>query len=310
MCTEKIKKRERVVRIIQEQKPFLKCPICSKPLKIELASSLTCKKGHSYDFSKKGTINFLGNGCKLTYSKELFEARNAVCEAGFYDPLIEELAEVVSRHQQKINRKISVLDIGCGEGSHISGIFRRMDARKQSLFIGMDISKESIQIAARNEMDIIWCVGDLAKLPFVNQSVDVALNIFSPANYGEFDRVLTDDGIVVKVVPGSNYLKELREVFYEGEEKCTYTNDRTLNYFEQKMEVLDVKEVSYPFIVEKEMVASFVQMTPLTWEKDQSKINKSKQPIERLTADFTIIIGKKKPYGLEPSKCKEPSLNL
>ena len=123
MCTEKIKKRERVVRIIQEQKPFLKCPICSKPLKIELASSLTCKKGHSYDFSKKGTINFLGNGCKLTYSKELFEARNAVCEAGFYDPLIEELAEVVSRHQQKINRKISVLDIGCGEGSHISGIF-------------------------------------------------------------------------------------------------------------------------------------------------------------------------------------------
>ena len=57
------------------------------------------------------------------------------------------------------------------------------------------------------------------------------------------------------------------------------------------------------------MVNSFVQMTPLTWEKGQSKINNLKQPIERLTADFTIIIGKK-PYGLEPSKCKEPSLNL
>ena len=75
------------------------------------------------------------------------------------------------------------------------------------------------------------------------------------------------------------------------------------------MEVLDVKEVSYPFIVEKEMVASFVQMTPLAWEKDQSKINKSKQPIERLTADFTIIIGKKKPYDLKPSRYREPSLD-
>ena len=56
------------------------------------------------------------------------------------------------------------------------------------------------------------------------------------------------------------------------------------------------------------MVNSFVQMTPLTWEKDQSKINNLKQPIERLTADFTIIIGKK-PYDLRPSKYKEPSLN-
>lgn len=39
-----------------------------------------------------------------------------------------------------------------------------------------------------------------------------------------------------------------------------------------------------------------------------NKINNLKQPIERLTADFTIIIGKK-PYDLRPSKCKEPSLN-
>lgn len=309
MSTEKIKKRERAIRMIQERKHFLKCPICSNPMYIDPSKSLTCKRGHSYDLSKKGTINFLGNSCKLIYSKELFEARNAVCEAGFYDQLLVELVDMISRYQQKRNRKLNILDIGCGEGSHISGIFRRVDARKQTLFIGMDISKDSINIAARNEMDIIWCVGDLAKLPFMDQSIDIALNIFSPANYGEFERVLKDDGIVIKVVPGSNYLKEIREVFYEGEEKSTYSNDRTLNYFEQKMEILDVKEVQYFFPVAKEMLSPFVQMTPLTWEKDQSRLNNLKQPIQGLTADFTIIIGKKKmPYDLRPSRCKELSL--
>lgn len=97
-------------------------------MKIDLSRSLTCKKGHSYDLSKKGTINSLRNACKLIYSKELFEARNAVCEAGFYDPLLEELVEVISRHQQKINRKVNVLDIGC-KGSKLSFYYRKRNGQ-------------------------------------------------------------------------------------------------------------------------------------------------------------------------------------
>ena len=48
---------------------------------------------------------------------------------------------------------------------------------------------------------------------------DVILNILSPANYAEFTRLLKPDGLFVKVVPENDYLKELRNVFYDETER-------------------------------------------------------------------------------------------
>src|SRR5699024_11433583 len=56
----------------------------------------------------------------------------------------------------------------------------------------------------------LWLVGDLANTPIGDGSCQVILNIFSPANYMEFKRVLAPNGLVEKVVPRANYLKELR----------------------------------------------------------------------------------------------------
>ena len=39
-------------------------------------------------------------------------------------------------------------------------------------------------------MLILYGVADLARLPFQNRTIDVVLNILSPANYGEFYRIL------------------------------------------------------------------------------------------------------------------------
>lgn len=89
-------------------------------------------------------------------------------------------------------------------------------------------------------------------------------------------------------------MKELREIFYAGKEKSEYHNDRVLKYFEEKMEVLDVRDIYYQFNVESEMLNAFSQMTPLTWEKDIRLITSLGQQIDKLTADFTIIVGKKK----------------
>nr|WP_261383929.1 hypothetical protein [Bacillus licheniformis] len=36
----------------------------------------------------------------------------------------------------------------------------------------------------------------------------------SPSNYAEFERLLSDDGIVLKVIPRSGHLKELRRFLY------------------------------------------------------------------------------------------------
>lgn len=53
-----------------------------------------------------------------------------------------------------------------------------------------------------------WFVADLKRLPVQNAAADVVLNVFSPADYGEFRRVLTPDGELLKVVPGPDYLLE------------------------------------------------------------------------------------------------------
>ncbi len=54
-------------------------------------------------------------------------------------------------------------------------------------------------------------IGDLANLPLLDNSIDILLNLLSPANYQEFARVLKPGGLLIKVIPGSEYLKEVRQ---------------------------------------------------------------------------------------------------
>src|SRR5699024_1896748 len=104
----------------------------------------------------------------------------------------------------------------CGEGSHLSSICDTvsLDLEVPVTGVGIDISKEGILAAAKNYSNKVWLVADLAKMPFQEEQFDIILNILSPSNYVEFNRLLKDDGLVIKIVPQTNYLKELREIVY------------------------------------------------------------------------------------------------
>lgn len=270
------------------------------------SGSLTCNSNHSFDLSRKGYLNLLTSSHTPVYTKELFESRHKVCKAGFYDPLIDKLAEIIDGFKQsREHKKMNILDAGCGEGSHINGIINKIANNYSSTFedskfesstiVGVDISKDSINIAARNDTDIIWCVADLAKLPFQNGSFDVVLNILSPANYSEFNRVLGDEGIVIKVVPGSEYLIELRELFYRGGVGSDYSNSEVIKYFKNKLDVKDNQNISYKFNLDKQLLPDFIRMTPLTWGKDIEESNSMYEAnISAATVDLTILIGIKK----------------
>ncbi len=105
----------------------------------------------------------------------------------------------------------------CGEGSHLQRIIEGSNIPATG--IGLDISKDGILLASKRYENSIWIVGDLAKSPFGDQSFHIILNILSPSNYKEFKRLLVQDGLVIKVVPRPDYLKELREVLYDDMEK-------------------------------------------------------------------------------------------
>lgn len=183
--------------------------------------------------------------------------------------------------------------MGCGEGSHLSSICNLV-ALNEVIGVGVDISKEGIQVASKNSSDHIWLVSDLVHTPLKKEKIDVILNILSPSNYAEFNRLLKPDGLVVKVVPQSKYLKEIRQYFYHETKKQSYSNQETVERFCDRFRLVNCSRLSYKVTLNKSTLHLLVQMTPLTWgiadERIQSFLEKESTA---MTIDLDILIGKK-----------------
>lgn len=291
-----ISKKERLKELIGLNQKLFKCPICNEDMIIINSGSFSCSLSHNFDLAKKGYINLLTAKFSSFYSKELFESRSKICSLGFYQPLIDELVKIISEYKSKTNsEKLILLDAGCGEGSLLYDVYRGLKYNVNNTFIGVDISKESINIATRNTTDIIWCVSDLANLPFKNHSFDIVINILSPANYGEFIRVLNDKGIVVKVVPGLNYLKEIRNIINVNYGLNEYSNTKVINYFKEKLSIKMTKNINYKFNLSKEFIPDLIKMTPLTWTIKSNIFNEfNLHDLTTITVDLILIVGRKK----------------
>ena len=172
------------------------CPICQENLAL-VESSLKCSNRHSFDLAKFGYVNLAPQiKQSANYDKENFQNRQQILEAGFYQAILEGISDLLTTNPSAK----TVLDIGCGEGFYSRKL---QESHSDKTFYAFDISKDSVQIAAKSELNwsVNWFVGDLARLPIKDASMDILLDIFSPANYGEFRRVLSKDGILIKVIP-------------------------------------------------------------------------------------------------------------
>lgn len=257
---------------------------------IEL-KSLICQNNHTFDFTKQGYLNLTTHQIKTKYNKELFEARRKLmAEIGFFNPLIDAIVKFINCNLS--NNKMMILDTGCGEGSHLSNICEAVTGA--AIGVGIDIAKEGIITAAKNHMEKIWVVGDLANPPFKDQQFDVILNILSPSNYTEFSRLLKDDGMIIKIVPQSQYLQELRQAFYHETEKQTYSNSDTVERFNEKFQLLDSSRLTYSVKLDLIALEALIRMTPLTWDSTDAQIQAFlAKNITDITVDLEILIGKK-----------------
>lgn len=217
-------------------------------------------------------------------------------QSGFFDPLIAQICENMLDELNPAGKFIKILDAGCGEGSHLSNIQQRIIQQSQYklLGIGVDISKEGIHMASRSPSTTLWCVADLAKCPFTDKPFNVILNILSPSNYSEFHRMLEDDGMVIKVIPGSKYLQELRRMFYNQTDRTMYTNENTLELFKRNFALVDIKPVQYGVTMENKYIEQLVHMTPLSWGASEELIQQVLgQDRLEITFDFSVLLGKK-----------------
>jgi len=253
------------------------CPICQESMTIQEQGRMVCLANHSFDIAKQGYINMLTHGAASKYSKELFESRKTVIDSGIYDEVEDKIIELIAPAQ-------TVLDTGCGEGSHLA----RIMAEKKGIGVGIDIAKEGILAASRHYPEQIWCVGDLAKSPFEKSSFDAILNILSPANYEEFKRLLTPGGCVVKVVPQSGYLHELREQLYADSNKESYSNDQIVARFKESFMDVSVKRITYTIPLAIELVPALLEMTPMGWHKKEG----AAIHLNEITIDVDILVGR------------------
>src|SRR5699024_7719359 len=137
-----------------------------------------------------------------------------------------------------------ILDAGCGEGSHLQKVTETV-GNVATTRMGLDVSKEGVIMAAKNYKDTIWLVGDLANTPIGDGSCQVILNIFSPANYMEFKRVLPRNCLVVIVGTHSIYLKELRQVIIPETSNVMYSNDESVTVYKKHFHAVSHYQLCY-----------------------------------------------------------------
>lgn len=283
---------------IMKNTDLFKCPICDSKMDLVDQKSLICLNNHCFDISRSGYVNFLTKPVKTDYDKAMFHSRNIICKYGFFDPMIDTITDIISNTIQITgSRRSVIIDVGCGEGSHLHQIVNELRVKTQQEFegLGMDISKEGIQMATRQYLDCVWCVGDLTSSPFKDRKFDVILNVLSPSNYAEFNRLLTDTGILIKVVPGKNYLRELRDVLYNKADKQSYSNEKVQKHFCDNFNLIDSRQVHYHKTLNAEMLAYLIRMTPLSWNATEQEINQAIDSIKgSITADFSILYGRKR----------------
>ena len=261
------------------------CPICQENLTL-VESSLKCCKRHSFDLAKFGYVNLAPQiKQSANYDKENFQNRQQILEAGFYQAILEAVSDLLSNSK---NAK-TILDIGCGEGFYSRKL---QESHLDKTFYAFDISKDSVQIAAKSEPNwaVNWFVGDLARLPIKDASMDILLDIFSPANYGEFRRVLSKDGILIKVIPTENHLKEIRQKVQDQLTNKDYSNQDIKNHFQEHFTILSSQTASLTKTITADQLQSLLSMTPLLFHIDETKIDWSQ--VTEITIEAEILVGK------------------
>ena len=171
------------------------------------------RRGTDLIFRKKGTLHLMKQNANTDYDATLFHHRYELAQSGFFEPLLEAILPHLSADKEKF-----IVDIGCGEGSHLSWFSKRVKVP----LCGMDIAKEGIhQASIHFGNQALFFLGDLANLPLADESCGTLLNILTPSNYQEFMRVLAPGGTLVKVIPGNDYLTELRQQLYRSNPEKT-----------------------------------------------------------------------------------------
>jgi len=261
---------------------LLRCPLCGGAFSRK-ENSLVCEKRHTYDIARQGYVNFVPGQKEMFYKKELFESRAKVFEAGVYAPVVERLSKAIGQYVCKENPVL--LDAGCGEGYYTKAVCPGREIER----IGFDLSKDAVRLAAKGPKTAAFFVADLKNIPMRDHTAHVLLDIFTPANYSEFARVLAPGGVIMKLAPRSGYLKELRALAGDRLRRQEYDSSDVERYAHEKMNILAQETITYTLPVTQETAYHLARMTPMLAGVDVDALDLG--GITEITIDETLYIG-------------------
>ena len=239
--------------------PHLCCPRCRSAFHLT-EQSLVCENNHCFDLSRRGYVNLAPSHDQNAekYDAALFESRRMVFANGFYEPVVNAIAALLPEQEP-----FFLLDAGCGEGYYARLIAQRFP---DTAILGVDISRDAVTAAAREASAVNWMVADLKHLPIQDSSIDVLLDVLTPADYEEFSRVLKPDGILIKVIPGADYLCEVRKAVAPWlKNGAEYDNARVLDHLRAHADILNETEVRVATPLSPDLSRAFLRMTPMTF---------------------------------------------
>lgn len=263
----------------------MRCPKCKQPLTKDMRR-FVCPANHSYDIAKEGYVNLLQkNSTNHGDNKQMVAARSHFLNQNYYQPLAERLIALLFADTQ--NTSLTILDLGCGQGYYTNLI---QHAIPSSTLIGVDISKEAIAYASKQNKQIQYIVASNAILPLADHSIDVALCLFSFVDYEEAKRVLKPGGKLLVVNPHQRHLYELKSAVYE----TPYLNEIKVDK-PDGFALVHQQELTYPFTLpNNQAILELFAMTPYSFKTRKEDADKLKQLSElSVHASFSILIYQK-----------------
>lgn len=252
------------------------CPICKEKL-IKEGRTYKCSKNHSFDLSKSGHVNLLLDNQKHSKmpgdDKDMVLSRKHFLEKNYYKGISDKLNEIILKNiPENSDKKINILDIGCGEGYYTGNLKNFLDKNNiQNEIIGIDISKEAVISASKSHKGINWIVASATNIPVCNESLDFIICMFAKIIPEEKMRTLKKGGKLIIVSTGENHLLQMKEVVYENVRKDFYSPIEDLKIFKY----LETINCTYKtFIRENESIKNLFNMTPYRWRSPREGIER------------------------------------
>lgn len=254
----------------------LLCPICNRELNKD-NKAFKCFNKHNFDISKEGYLNLNHSSQHGGDSKESINARNEFLNNDHYLILKEELIKIINDYHPN-----NLLDLACGQGYYTKD-FPVADK------IGIDLSKQALKIASKNDKNTTYLLTSIFQVPLENNSIDLITTIFAPLADKEIYRLLRTNAYFIYVTANEDHLIELKENLYDNVIK-NEIKDIQIN----GLELIKKYNLKENKILKHQDIINLLKMTPYFYRTNKEDIKRVEELKElNISFDFIISIYKK-----------------